>query len=233
MGSSETRASCWYECQSKREHQAKWDTGLNGRQAEYEHQANIGARRAWTPGGNECQSKRECRPKRWLASGSSMDKPPFGWLVGLYKSRLLRGCPNRLFGIIAVDKEVNRFVPRCSGGGRRFEGWHRVYSALLRLHCFFLRLLSHLFKVRPIRFSHGAFYRTFKCNQVASLARRFRGHSVCAGYAVSQGCSDVAEIVQRKFISSNAPSSAGGRCLIGKNKKSIQAVSQQYLETSR
>ena len=97
----------------------------------------------------------------------------------------------------------------------------------------FLRQLSHLFKVRPIRFPHGAFYRTFKCNQVASFARGFRRHSICAGYAVSQGCSDVAEIVQRKFISSNAPSSAGGRCLIGKNKKSIQAVSQQYLETSR
>lgn len=139
MGSSETRASCWYECQSKREHQAKWDTGLNGRQAEYEHQANIGARRAWTPGGNECQSKREHRSKRWLASGSSMDKPPFfGWLVGLYKSRLLRGCPNRLFGIIAVDKDVSRFVPRCSGGGRRFEGWHRVHLALLRLYCLFV-----------------------------------------------------------------------------------------------
>lgn len=64
--------------------------------------------------------------------------PFFGWLVGLYKSRLLRGCPNRLFGIIAVDKDVNRFVPRCSGGGRRFEGWHRVHLALLRLYCLFV-----------------------------------------------------------------------------------------------
>ena len=74
----------------------------------------------------------------WRQAHLWISPPFFGWLVGLYKSRLLRGCPNRLFGIIAVDKDVNRFVPRCSGGGRRFEGWHRVHLALLRLYCLFV-----------------------------------------------------------------------------------------------
>ncbi len=96
--------------------------GRNGAPVKHGRQVGMDARQTWTPGGNECQSKREHRSKRWLASGSSLDSPFFGCLVGLYKSRLLWGCPNRLFGIVAVDREVNRFVPRCSGGGRRFEG---------------------------------------------------------------------------------------------------------------
>lgn len=222
-----------YECQSKREHQAKWDTGLNGRQAKYEHQASIGVRQTWAPGRHGRRSKREHRSKRWLVSARLWASLLSGRLVEPHEFRLLGGVPEpHLWNcyrklesgpphllLFRRQKAVRRLTSSASG------------VPLVPL--LFLRQLSHLFKVRPIRFSHGTFYRTFKCNQVASLARRFRRHSVCAGYAVSQGCSDVAEIVQGKFISSNAPSSAGGRCLIGKNKKSIQAVSQQYLETSR
>lgn len=47
----------------------------------------------------------------------------FGCLVGLYKSRLLRGCPNRLFGIIAVDREVtaSSLVVREAEGGLKAD----------------------------------------------------------------------------------------------------------------
>lgn len=207
--------------------------GRNGAPVKHGRQVGMDARQTWAPGRHGRRSKREHRSKRWLVSARLWASLLSGRLVEPYGFRLLGGVPEpHLWNcyrklesgpphllLFRRQKAVRRLTSSASG------------VPLVPL--LFLRQLSHLFKVRPIRFSHGTFYRTFKCNQVASLARRFRGHSVCAGYAVFQGCSDVAEIVQAKFISSNAPSSAGGRCLIGKNKKSIQAVSQQYLETTR
>lgn len=89
-----------------------WPSGEHGRRVKHEHRAGMGASRNASTGRNV----------GWRRVHLWISPPFFGWLVGLYKSRLLRGCPNRLFGIIAVDKDVNRFVPRCSGGGRRFEG---------------------------------------------------------------------------------------------------------------
>lgn len=96
--------------------------GRNGAPVKHGRQVGMDARQTWAPGRHGRRSKREHRSKRWLVSARLWASLLSGRLVEPHGFRLLGGCPNLLFGIVAVDREVNRFVPRCSGGGRRFEG---------------------------------------------------------------------------------------------------------------
>ena len=82
------------------------------------------------------------------------------------------GGPNLHFGIAVINRKEDRpslIVQEAEGGSKADVECIRRCSGSIT----FLRRLSRLFKVRSIRFPYGAFHRTFKCNQVASLARGF------------------------------------------------------------
>lgn len=166
-------------------HQANMGTGWALAPVETEYRLSMGARYAWATGETWAPDEHAHRVSMSASRNASAMRNA-GWRrVRLWISpfpdglfgAISSGCcgggyPNRPFEIAAVNRKANRHASRCSGG----RGGLKVDVECARRFpdsITFLRLLSHLFKVRSIRFPHGAFHRTFKCNQVASLTRGF------------------------------------------------------------
>ena len=164
--------------------QASMGTGWALAPVETECRLSMGARCAWAAGETWAPDEHAHRVSMSASRNASAVRNA-GWrrvrlwispfpdgLFGAISSGCCGGYPNRPFEIAAVNRKASRHASRCSGG----RGGLKVDVECVRCSSgpiAFLRLLSHLFKVRSIRFPHGAFHRTFKCNQVASLARGF------------------------------------------------------------
>lgn len=111
---------------------------------ETERRLSMGVRWAWTPGKHGRRVGMGAGRNANIGRNAGWYRLVFGqasFLDGLLSpmgSGCWGGCPNHIFGIAIVNWKADRLISCCSGDRRQFEGWCRVHSALLRLHCYFV-----------------------------------------------------------------------------------------------